>query len=200
MVQVRPLLIAILENLSAAEVKKALKLIVAWGVRFLVHGGLGGGVLEDKYCEQAKAINAGTIKTAKQLGSAMLGVVPSDKAFELAFAVASVNQAYLARYYLRVLEKQAKGDAQPELVPNTSEDDVNLEHVLPLKPEQNWPEFDDDAVRTMRRRIGNLVLLRQKLNSSLKSASFGKKRTALASSQYALTKEVGRAKRWMLPQ
>ena len=51
MVQVRPLLLAILAKFSAAEARKALRLVVAWGVRFLVHGGLGGGVLEDNYCQ-----------------------------------------------------------------------------------------------------------------------------------------------------
>jgi hypothetical protein len=196
MVQVRPLIIAILQNFAVTETRKALRLIVAWGVRFLVHGGLGGGVLEDNYCERARAINAGAIKSAKQLAQAMVDVVPSDKAFELAFAAASVNQTYLARYYLRVLERQARGEAQPELVPNASEDEVTLEHILPLNPEQNWPEFDDDAVRSMRRRLGNLVLLRQKLNSTLRNAAFSKKRGALASSHFSLTREVSKAATW----
>ncbi|HEX4962664.1 MAG TPA: DUF262 domain-containing protein [Thermoanaerobaculia bacterium] len=196
MVQVRPLLLAVLKKFSASEAKKAFRLIVAWGVRFLVHGGLGGGVLEDNYCERAKSIHAGSITSAKQLASAMTGVVPTDKAFESAFATASVAQAYLARYYLRALEKQAQGQAQPELVPNANEEEINLEHVLPLKPEGNWPEFDEDTARAVQRRIGNLVLLKQKLNASLKSAPFNKKRVALASSQYALTKEVGKISKW----
>jgi hypothetical protein len=102
MVQVRPLLLAILARFSPTETKKAFRLVVAWGVRFLVHGGLGGGVLEDNYCQRARAINAGEISTAKQLATAMSPVVPSDKPFEEAFAAAAVSQAYLARYYLRV--------------------------------------------------------------------------------------------------
>ncbi len=99
MVQVRPLLLAILEKFSLAEARKALRATVAWGVRFLVHGGLGGGVLEDNYCERAKSIHSGKITTAAQLLKAMAAVVPADRAFEEAFASASVAQAYLARYF-----------------------------------------------------------------------------------------------------
>ncbi|MBK8975266.1 MAG: DUF262 domain-containing protein [Planctomycetes bacterium] len=196
MVQVRPLLLAILAKFSRSEAKKAFRLVVAWGVRFLVHGGLGGGVLEDNYCQRASSINAGRLSTAKRLSDAMSGVVPSDKAFEDAFASATVSQAYLARYYLRVLENQVRGQSQPELVPNPNEEEVNLEHVLPLKPESNWPSFDDDAARAYQRRIGNLVLMQQKLNSTARSAAFAKKRATLAASHYKLTAEVGAQPTW----
>lgn len=196
MIQVRPLLLAILEKFSIPEARKAFRLVVSWGVRFLVHGGLGGGVLEDNYCERAKSIHAGSITTAKQLAAAISNVVPSDRAFEAAFSTASVAQAYLARYYLRVLEKQFQGQTQPELVPNANEEEINLEHVLPLKREKNWPEFDDDTARAFQRRLGNMVLLQQKLNSSIKSAAFSKKRTALISSQYGLTASVAKLPKW----
>jgi hypothetical protein len=196
MVQVRPLLLAILAKFSIQEAKKAFRMVVAWGVRFLVHGGLGGGVLEDNYCQRASAINADTISTAKQLGLAMASVVPSDKAFEDAFANATISQAYLARYYLRVLENQVRGQAQPELVPNPNEEEVNLEHVLPLKPEGNWPSFDDDTARAYQRRLGNMVLMQQKPNSAARSSAFTKKRTSLATSHYKLTAEIGAATVW----
>ena len=196
MVQVRPLLLAILAKFSPSEARKAFRLVVAWGVRFLVHGGLGGGVLEDNYCQRASSINAGKLSTAKQLSVAIAGVVPSDKAFEDAFANATVSQAYLARYYLRVLENQVRGQSQPELVPNPNEEEINLEHVLPLKPESNWPAFDEDAARAYQRRMGNLVLMQQKVNSSARSAAFAKKRAKLAASQYKLTAEVGTQSTW----
>lgn len=196
MVQVRPLLLAVLEKFSIAEARKAFRLAVAWGVRFLIHGGLGGGVLEDSYCDRAKSIHAGDITTTKQLASAMANVVPSDGAFEAAFANASVSQAYLARYYLRVLENQARGESQPELVPNPNQEEINLEHVLPLKPEKNWPNFDDDSAKAFQRRLGNMALLQQRPNSKLKSESFGKKRSVLAASKYTLTAEIGKGTKW----
>lgn len=196
MVQVRPLLLAILRKFSNQEAKKAIRLVVAWGVRFLVHGGLGGGVLEDNYCQRAKSIHEGVITTSKQLAVAMANVVPTDGAFETAFATATVSQAYLARYYLRVLENEENGEEDPELVPNANEEEINLEHVLPLKPEGNWPQFDDETARTFQRRLGNLVLLQHKVNSAMRSDSFAKKRPVLSASSYKLTSEVGRLSTW----
>lgn len=81
-------------------------------------------------------------------------------------------------------------------MPNESEEEVNLEHVLPLRPEGNWPEFEEEAAQAMRRRIGNLVLLQQRLNSALKSAPFSDKRLVLAASQFQLTAEVGALPDW----
>lgn len=196
MVQVRPLLLAVLDKFGVADTRKALRLTVSWGVRFLVHGGLGGGVLERHYCERAQEIHKGTIKTAAQLAKAMTNVVPSDGEFEEAFSSATVSQAYLARYYLRALEKRAGGESDPELIPNPNEEEVNLEHVLPLKPEKNWPPFDDESARVYNRRLGNMVLIQQKLNSSLRSAPFPKKKGVLAGSKFSLTAEVGNADKW----
>jgi len=190
MVQVRPLLLAVLDKFKMPDARKALYLTVSWGVRFLIHGGLGGGVLEHHYCERAREINEGTLKSAAQLAKAMKEVVPSDRAFKEAFGNATVSQAYLARYYLRALEKSATGQKQPELVPNPNEEEVNLEHVLPLKPDNNWPEFDAEAAKLYQRRLGNMVLLQQKPNSSLRSAPFSRKRGVLAKSHFSLTSEI----------
>jgi hypothetical protein len=196
MVQVRPMLLAVLERFSINETRKALRLTVSLGVRFLIHGGLGGGVLERHYSERAQEIHAGKVTTAAQLAKAMAGVAPGDRQFEEAFATASVSQAYLARYYLRALENAARGEAQPELIPNPNEEEINLEHVLPLKPDSRWAGFDEETMRVYQRRLGNLVLLQEKLNSTLRSASFAKKLPALKKSQYKTTAAVGSNRKW----
>ena len=111
---------------------------------------------------------------------------------ESTFCLPGVDEPFLARYYLRALEKRAAGESDPELIPNPNEEDVNLEHVLPLKPEKNWPQFDDESVKAFHRRLGNMVLIRQKLNSSLKSAPFSKKKVVLASSKFSLQRKSAR--------
>src|SRR6266852_1610187 len=50
---------------------------------------------------------------------AMKKNVPNDPEFEAAFATARVSRPHLARYYLRALEKTAKGISQPEYAPQT---------------------------------------------------------------------------------
>jgi hypothetical protein len=71
-----------------------------------------------------------------------------------------------------------------------------LEHVLPEKPEGNWPQFTDDQVKLYYRRIGNLCLLRASENSTLKSAHFQTKKPILANSPYVLTQQIGAEAAW----
>jgi hypothetical protein len=117
MVQVRPLLLAILDTLNESEVKKSINLLVSWAVRLLIFGGLGGGTLENYYCQRAQEVREGSIKSAEGLMDAAHGVIPSDGPFEAAFAVASVTKTNLARYYLRTLEMCADSTAPGEVVP-----------------------------------------------------------------------------------
>jgi len=119
------------------------------------------------YARASHEVAKGNIKTAKQLADLMVkDVVPAGATFEAAFSEARVGKAYLARYYLRALEMKAKNEPQPELVPNEEEEDINLEHVLPGEPEQNWPEIDPELEAAYYNRIGNMVLLQAKKNSA----------------------------------
>src|SRR5258705_10199610 len=117
MVQMRPLLLAVLERFSETETRKSLRVLVSWAVRFLIAGGIGGGTLETHYSQRAKEIRDGQIGSAKDLIKAMANIVPSDRQFSDAFAIASSSKPQLARYYLMALERQQAGDANPELVP-----------------------------------------------------------------------------------
>ncbi len=61
--QIRPLLLAIFNNFTADEVKKALPAAVAWTVRFLICGSGGSGTLETYYAERAREVTTKKIKT-----------------------------------------------------------------------------------------------------------------------------------------
>ncbi len=74
--------------------------------------------------------------------------------------------------------------------------EISLEHVLPEKPEGNWPQFSYDEARGYYKRIGNLCLLRARDNSTAKNASFVKKQPIYANSPYELTKQVGAVADW----
>ena len=65
--QIRPLLLSIIDNFDAANVRKAVRNLVSWSVRFLVHGGLGSGAIEHHNCAAAKEIRSKTITNAPQL-------------------------------------------------------------------------------------------------------------------------------------
>jgi hypothetical protein len=196
MVQIRPLMLAVLSKFSVPEVRKALRLMVAWGVRFLISGGLGGGTLERHYAERAKEVRANKLKTTADLADAMTGVVPNDKKFQAEFESANVSKAALARYYLHVLERQRRNDKHPEFIPNPNEEEVNLEHVLPQTPSNAWSHVTKDAPKAYYRRIGNLALMNVPSNSKAGNDSFAAKKKLYATSDFELTKELAELPRW----
>jgi hypothetical protein len=196
LVQLRPLLLAVLAKFEPAEVTKALRLMVSWGVRFYIVGGGGAGTLESHYANRAKEINSGQIRSATDLARHMVEVVPNDVVFEAAFFTANVSRAPLARYYLHSLERQQRGEAQPELVSNTNQEQVNLEHVLPQVPSAHWAHIAPDLAKGNYNRIGNLCLLRAGENSSLGNGSFADKRVAYRGSSFVLTSTIALQERW----
>ena len=195
--QFRPLLLAIMRSFKGGEVEKALGCLVSCSVRFLIHGGLGGGTLEKNYCDSAQKVLRGEIKTAATLAGELNKVVPTDSEFLTSFSSARVSKAYLARYYLQALERQASGECQPELVPNTDANEVNLEHVPPQNPSIEWGKIEDEVADAFYNRLGNLALLKQKINSDIGNAGFAVKKVVLANSQFVLTKKIAANENWV---
>ncbi len=107
-----------------------------------------------------------------------------------------MEKPHLARYYPRALERKAKGEDQPELVPNEEEEEINLEHILPEQPEQNWPDIAPEMAEAYYNRIGNMALLQAKKNSTIGNAPFDDKRKVFGQSAYILTAEVGAKTKW----
>jgi hypothetical protein len=73
---------------------------------------------------------------------------------------------------------------------------MTLEHVLPLKPDGNWPQFSDEEVKTYAKRIGNLCLLPKNVNSDLKSADQQTKYAVYKDAPYELTRHIIEAEEW----
>jgi uncharacterized protein with ParB-like and HNH nuclease domain len=190
MTQIRPLLLAILEKFTPGEIKKSMRLFVSWAVRFLVVGGLGGGPLESHYSERATDVTSGRITKASELTKAMRLVLPTDGEFQTKFATATVSKQPLARYYLRVLERQMVGETEPELVPNPNEEEINLEHILPQSLSRDWKHFDPETARSYVKRIGNLALMKKTGNNAVGNERFTDKARSYSSSELELTKAI----------
>jgi hypothetical protein len=90
----------------------------------------------------------------------------------------------------------AKEDPEPELIPNDEQEAINLEHVLPENPGDNWPETDPDVASAYYRRIGNMVLLKASQNSVIGNSSFAEKKPLMKASGYVLTSAVGKKHSW----
>jgi uncharacterized protein with ParB-like and HNH nuclease domain len=194
-VPLRHLMLPVATHFTPREAEKAFRLFISWAVRFLITGGGRGGRLEEAYADRAKEITDGKITTTKKLAEAMKEKIPSDRQFQDEFAVAQVQKAKLARYYLRALELKLKGDPEPEFVPNEGPA-INLEHILPQNPGTGWGRVPPDVVRSYYPRLGNMVLLQATKNTSIGNKKFADKLPVLKNSAYVLTKEAGNATAW----
>ena len=195
MTQMRPLLLAILDHFKPAEAQRAFRYLVSCAVRLLMVGGRGGSV-ESRYSEAAMNIRRKAIKDAAGVRQAMKTVYPADRQFRDAFAIATVSKEYLARYYLRALERAERNEKAPEFIPNANEEEVNLEQVLPQEPGNNWKHLTGDRCKELYKRIGNFALMKSTENSTIGNASFDDKRKVLAKSSFRLTKVMGKSLAW----
>lgn len=192
----RPLLLAIARRFTAKEASLACEQLVSVGVRLIIAASTRSGSVEQPLARAAKLVFDEKITTADDLMATLSPIVPSNEMFRQAFEVATVTQAKFARYYLRSLELVAMAEPEPWLIPNDDPDEINLEHILPQKPLDNWPDYDDDTVKAFNKRIGNLALLQAKPNSDLKSFAFDQKRAVLGASPYTTTNMVGAVGDW----
>lgn len=192
--QIRPLLFAISKHFTPTEAVKAFQLCVNWSVRFLIAGGRGG-FLDRHYGLRAQEIGVGIIKTANDLGAAMRELVPNDAQFEEAFWKASVTQSSLARYYLKTIDAVMSGETEPEWVANPETEVVNLEHIMPKIPDENW-DVDPDIAAANVKRIGNMVLMQATTNVALGNLGFAEKKEEYAKSSFAITAGVSEHRKW----
>lgn len=196
-IQIRPLVLAILRQFEVAEVRKALPMLVCWTVRFMITGKLGSGPLELGYSDRAKDVSTDNIKTSKQLYDASKGFLVADADFEQAFATARVSQHYLARFYLRVLERQNGAKCDGELVVNPNEDAVNLEHIMPQARDPHWTaSVTTEQHAAFLKRLGNLALLDKTLNGQSGNLPFAEKVAAFKESKIALTSQIATYQMW----
>lgn len=193
--QIRPLLLAIVAHFDPKEVRRAMPMLVCWTVRLMVVGKLGSGPLEQGYADRAQDVSSGKITTALQLFEASKGFLSSDAEFEQAFAVARVSAQYLARFYLRVLEKQSAA-AGDELVVNPNIDAVNLEHVMPQTRAPHWLQVPEEQHENYVKRLGNMALLDRDLNEKIGNLPFADKAKLLAKSKIAMTNSIASASIW----
>jgi uncharacterized protein with ParB-like and HNH nuclease domain len=194
MVQVRPLLMAILDNFETKKVSGSFKRLVAVAVRFQIVGGAGGGTLEKIYSDAARGVTDGTISNIDQILSAFT-TLPTDSAFISSFSVATVSKQALARYYLRMLE--IAHETNRELIPDIDPKQLNLEHILPINPSEEWLKYwTQDDIKAYHKRLGNMALIQSKINSAIGNGSFEIKKTELGKSAIALTKTVAEFDKW----
>jgi len=196
--QCYPVLLNTIEVFKAAKkIVEAFRIIANFSFRYNIIGGGTSGDLERVFGEIAYGIRAGTYKLPRDVGDALRGVNPDSK-FRSAFGLATIpkTNAKLARYVLGKINDHEGG---PELIVSTDPKVVNLEHVLPQKPDASWKTAFSPSVsmEDYIYRIGNLTLLTVKINNDVANKSFKKKQEiAFKSSKLALNKYIIKTKKW----
>lgn len=187
----RPLMLAIATKFPPKEADTAFQRLVSWAVRLILASSTRSGSVEVPFAVAAHEVMIETTMSADDLRRKLSPVVPNNEQFRAAVEVATVSSAKLARYYLRSLEMAAKDEREPWFIPNDDRATINLEHVIPIKLEGNWPALSEEEHRLNVRRLGNLALLPARSNSDLRSADFATKRVAFKDAPYVLTDQIG---------
>jgi hypothetical protein len=193
--QIRPLMFAVSKHFSIKEGIIAFKLFVFWSVRFLIIG-VRGGLLDRNYAVAAEKIGSKQITTAVDLKKELDSIIPNDALFQTAFSEVRISHGFFARYLLRALEMKIKNELEPEFVPQDDEQTINLEHILPESPGNNWPGIDSEIAQAYSKRLGNMVILQATKNVLIGNSDFSTKKSQFKASGYLLTSEVSKYLSW----
>lgn len=192
----RPVMLAIAATMGPQEGAQSFRFLVALGVRLMIASSTRSSSVEVPLAEAARKVTAGEISTAAELRKILESITPGDEEFREEFKIARVSNARLARYYLRSMEMAAKEEKEPYFVLHEDREVINLEHVLPKKPQENWSSFSDEDVRRLATRLGNQALMRHGENSDAKSDDFSEKKPLYAASPYLLTQMLAEVDDW----
>jgi uncharacterized protein with ParB-like and HNH nuclease domain len=190
------LLLAAKESLEEDVFSKVLRMMVIISFRYNIVCGFKPTPLEYAYSKTAKYIRKQKPKAAKLIFEKLAEFYPSDKVFAENFEKMTVNTSQLARYILAAINNYYMDNK--ELITNPSGSEVNLEHILPQKPSEQWltllPGVDIDSYID---RLGNMTLLDSIPNRKLGNALFQEKCSqAYAHSKLKITTELLKYQTW----
>ncbi len=183
--QTLSLFISAYYNLSEDEFKKIAKACSIISFRYNIIGGLNPNEQEDVYNTIAVNINKNRSFNLNEFKS----IYVSDDNFETAFSSKTFKNVTrnhkIVKYIFGKLEKyKYKNDI------NTEGDIYTIEHILPESADENWGDFDNDAINRSVYRIGNLTLLEKKLNRDAGDLKYEEKKQFYKESNSEYTKKL----------
>jgi uncharacterized protein with ParB-like and HNH nuclease domain len=197
----RPLIFSLAFKFNKNDFEKAIALVVSITVRLVISGKTRSGVNEQAFAKAALKVYNGEITKISQLKSSLANVMITDDEFNSSFVKARSSKAELMRYYLRALEQTKANEKHPWYVPNDDTNDINLEHILPKRPDfKDWPSFKPEVHRLYLTRMGNQCLLKSVDNSRDGNSKFTLKRPDYKKSPYHFTESVGKESKWGVEQ
>lgn len=189
------------EKMDLAKIENAARLSETLSFRWTTCG-RNAQDLESIYQEAAAMIMDevtpdDNFESAQEL---ILNALPSDQEFTVSLQTAIIKSNRRAQYILRKIDEWQNGDGSYVLMDPTK---LHLEHVAPQRPSG---KFDwklkmkgDSNYREIIYRIGNLVLLPERMNKEASNFPFEKKKTIYSKNIRklpTLTKEIARIEDW----
>jgi hypothetical protein len=92
------------------------------------------------------------------------------------------------------MELHLTGDPAPEWLPS-DEKGINLEHILPENPDPEW-KMKKDVVEANFEKLGNLALLKKRVNKKIANRFITFKTPSYADSTYKLTNKLKDKTTW----
>jgi uncharacterized protein with ParB-like and HNH nuclease domain len=174
-------------NLSDKDFEKLVKTCSIISFRYNVIGGLNPNEQEDAYNSIALSITKNTPFNLNDFKS----VYVSDENFETTFSnklFKDTGRSHkIVKYIFSKMEKyKNKNDIPPD------SDIYSVEHILPESADENWGDFDNEAINRSVYRLGNLVLLEKNLNKDAGTKKYDEKRLVYSRSNCKSTEALSR--------
>ena len=184
--QVRPIILSALNKFQSTKLERLLYWLVTLIVRYQTVGGGRTGRLEQQCASLAPKIFSGELKSPQIVWEELKTIVPKDDEFKSDFKTYVEGNAAKARYILMQLEiikwQLTHPGKEPEKFPSHDPSILNLEHILPENPSNEWNKVistDKKISQECLNNIGNLCLTRAKSNKKLGASSFSSKSQAI---------------------
>src|SRR5439155_16147964 len=185
------------------DVTKVFRTVANFSFRYFIIGNQSPGNLERVSNGIAAGIRTGEYATPLKFAEAFRAINP-DASFRSDFKLAVIPKARakIARYTLAKLTNfiaKQYGKSGGEQIANPDGKQVTLEHVLPQSPTPVWTKnFTKDVnADDYIYRVGNLTLLKAKVNRDAADASFQNKQTiALNDSTLAINHHFKSLSQW----
>lgn len=185
-----PLLLAAKRMLDDNEFTTVLRACSVISFRYNAIGGLSANDQERVYNNVARQIAGQKLTNARLIVHEMRSIYVSDTPFKNAFAEKQLKTSNrrnkrLVRYILFHLEEHLTDKGY-----DFDSEKYNIEHILPENPGEGWEHLSDAEVERSLYRIGNMTLLKSKINRSLGNQSFAEKKALYQTSEFELTRRI----------
>ncbi len=171
------------------DIKKVVQAIESFIVRNCVIAGKVANKYEMLFAKVAKKISKDKLSYEEILAELKPEMLNDDD-FENYFEVSIIKSAPVAKFILRRIADHQ----QREMLVNPSNMVIHLEHIMPKKVGK-W-KISEELHQKYLHRIGNLTLLADEYNTSIKNKVYSDKKETYKKSKIEMTKSLSNYTEW----